>query len=1043
MDENGFTRRELLQGGIILLISPLFSKIAFAESGRTPTLPGQPPAPASRFTWPVHELLQPNMENALFVRNLDKPVEEALMIDDMESDLGWEASSVVQMGYTKERAKKGSRSLRFSTEQRNEEYIQSSRNPNGSFSGSAQLFDFLPFAATARLKLSPAQNWTNFNRLSLWCYLHPTGGNPVNSICLQFVCEGAAAGPYDPIAVNYFADLKESEWNLLAWEIPEFQRDRVNELIVFLPAAGVPFRNAPSRLTCDFDQLRVERVAAEQVEGWHIAKDKMAYNHLGYPSHGQKLAIISDPEASAFELIQAETGDMVGRMPVEKVKTLRGYYGICDFTSFSHPGAYRIQAGSSGSEPFNISDDAWRPLVEATLNAFYGLRCGFAVPGVHDACHCDVTVSHNRDSRIVGGGWHDAANLAQDPENTFSSVYAILELADALAQSDASLAERALEEARWGLEWVLRMRFAPGVRLLKGSYSYHTDGIPGTLDDVVYSNEDADRSGPGFTGISTRSPTVGSETFKNLLAALAEARGAQFFKDTDEKFASELLQAAEEDFTTVLGDRPAPPVEGETPNWRTAPWQNEVGYMALTAVELYHATGKKSYAETAVKTACWALDMQELRFIEGSPVTGYFYEDAARTRIMHEFQRLSGAQNSFEEGALLAFRALCDTFPEHPDWIRWYEGLLAFSEFFCRKGAEASAPFDMVPAAVWRESDLDAPMPADRTGVTLAKNPGGLFPTPPTPELTRRQLGELYQAGTYLSPGQRLRVFPLPIDHIRHGGTSVHLSKTISLAAAAQTRRSANLVELAWRQLEWVAGSNPFSRSLIYGVGYDWWQNFTVSLPNFVGGVSVGMNTYRDDSPAWGNNAVFPYKEIWVMSSCRLAHALAHLAGKARAEGSAPQGATLKHAVSGKVTTIEPGTFKLVLAPGTYTASYGGFERQVTLAPGCLRNLDLDSAETIDLKLETKGDKPGALTLRIGVRGSGRHEIDFRTRNADLPNTRLTFELGSGGTETVELVMNVPENERAWIVVAVPNGNLTEAVELFGTILSLNRLGEK
>jgi hypothetical protein len=981
-------------------------------------------APASKYSWPVRSLMQADLRHSLDAKVKLKHVEDSLVIDDMESDRGWTFSPAVQLSYTEERSRAGRRSLRIVIEQRDENYIRTSRSKNGSFSGGAALFDYLPAAPVARLKLKPPQDWSGFNRISVWCYVHPCG-NPVNSVCMQFICEGAEAGPYDPCAYHYFSDMKQGEWNLLAWEIPEFQRSRVVEVSLFIPATGLPFREASSRLMLDFDQLQVERVVAEQVEGWHIAANKLAFSHVGYPLHGRKLAFGQGGQASSFDLVEADTGRVAASLPASDVETRRGRYVVYDFSAFNRPGRYRIRAGGVQSEPFGVGTQVWRPLVEATLNAFYGLRCGFAVPGAHDACHCDVTARYKEESRVVGGGWHDAANLAQDANNTNLSVCALLDLAESLAPHDPELSARALEEAKWGLEWILRLRFGPGLRCLMGGYSYFTDSVPGTNDDVV--NE-----------------SVGSNTFKNLTAALAEVRGAQVFRASNEQLAGELLRAAEEDFATVLRDRPEPPVEKETtPNWAVVPWQNEAGYMALTAVELYRATGKQAYAEDAARIGHWLLGLQEFRFIDGAPVTGYFYEDAARTRILHEFQRTSGAQNSFEEGALLAYQALCESFPNHPDWIEWYAGLIAYSEYFCRKGAEAAAPFDLVPAAVWRRADLDAPFSADRLAersTQAGSSPNALFPSPSTKELIRRQIGQMYEAGTYLSPTQRLRTFPLWVDHIRHGATTVHLTKTLGLASAAQGRNCADLSDLASRQLQWEVGANPFSRSLVYGVGYDWWQNFSVSLPNLVGGLSVGLNSYRDDSPAWGNNALFPYKEIWVLSICRLAANLARLPGAARVEGAAPRGAKFEHIGTGQITNVRRGSFRHALPPGDYELSYGGFARRIALVDGRRYTLDLDPAKAVDIDLHADAATGNDTRLRITVRGVGSRQIELRSSNAELPDKALSVDLGRGGTKTLDLHLHIQDNERPWVVVAVPERRVSDAVEVFGTASPLPSL---
>src|SRR2546426_1863135 len=146
-------------------------------------------------SWPQHPLMQANLEHSLDVRYLAKPVYETMLIDDMEQDRNWSASPIVQMEYATERARSGTRSLRFRVNQRNEEYIRASRAPNGSFSGAGILIPGQPFSAFMRLKFDSPQDWTRFKRLSLWCYVHPTPAFLPHTPCIWFQCDGAPIGP--------------------------------------------------------------------------------------------------------------------------------------------------------------------------------------------------------------------------------------------------------------------------------------------------------------------------------------------------------------------------------------------------------------------------------------------------------------------------------------------------------------------------------------------------------------------------------------------------------------------------------------------------------------------------------------------------------------------------------------------------------------------------------------------------------------------------------------------------------------------------------
>ena len=1004
-------RRELFAGAAVMgagLALPI-------DRLRAATLPIEPPRLTGSF--PQRSLLKADLTRLLDQPNLSKPVHDSMIVDDMEQDGGWHASDVVSLTYTTERAKTGSRSLRFRTQLRNEAYIRSARAKNGSFTGQGVLFAGMPFSAFIARRLAPAQDWTRFNRISLWCYLHPTD-NPVNSLSIQFLCDGAEAGPHDPISAHYFGDIRPGEWNHLTWEIPEHTRDRISQIVIFQPLEGTGIDGTQSEVAYDFDALAVERVDAERVGGWEVTPGKIAYSHLGYQPAGMKIAVAPSGDES-FALLDAGTGAAVATLPAKAVSNHRGAFSLLDFSGFARPGTYKLRHGQTTSEAFAIGTAAWRPLVEGTLNAFYGFRCGFAVEHVHDACHLDVYAEYRGERRSVGGGWHDAANLTQGPYRTHLSIYALIELHDALMrQGHTALAERALEEARWGLEWSIRCRFGPGLRVLYGEYSYWTDSKSGTIDDVVQEDERA---------------AVGRDGFQNTLAALAADRAARLLKARDPKLAAILTRAAQEDFADVLANfavpKDAPPLEINVPSWR-----DQIAYLTLSATELLRTTGDARYADHAARFARLLEQTQERGFVDGIAVTGYFYEDAGRTRIAHEYH------NSFEDSGLLAFAALCETLPDHPDWGMWYAGLVAYADHFCSAGSHASAPFNILPAAVWRRADLDAPLPPDQTGQRLAKaGATPVFPTAPTPELIRSQMLKMFEDGVDLGADHRLRVFPLWSDHVRHGATTVHMSKTIGLSAAAGAMGRADLSDLAARQLQWTIGGNPLSRSVIYGIGHDFWQNFTAALPNFVGGMSLGFNSYSDDAPAWGNNAIFPYKEQWVYSSCRVALNLARIGTPASVKGDAPMGAVFRNQRTGEISHVLPGHYALLLPAGDYEVRFGDQHRMLSLAHATSRTIDLDPKAAIAGSLERIGTSGTQVRLRLTLTGSGEHRLTARSFNGKPSGYPDTIDLG-GGKHVSEMVLNVSDPDGMWFVAIVPDGRLGDRIELSGSVKPLRQL---
>ena len=295
------------------------------------------------------------------------------------------------------------------------------------------------------------------------------------------------------------------------------------------------------------------------------------------------------------------------------------------------------------SEAFPISDDSWNLLLDAVLNSFHGFRCGCTVPGSHDACHLDTFVEYKGDKRCMAGGWHDAANNTEFADSTHLSIYVLLRLYEQLIvdPQQAMRAQAFLEEAKWGLDWSLRMRFAPGVRLPKNFAAYWTDSKVGTIDDVVQTN-------------------AGNDLRENIYATVALATSARVLRAVDPPLAVKALKAAEEDYAEFLPSltKPIRPItygDAERGSWRDV-----AAYLTVVAIELYRATGKISYRADSLRFGGWLIALQEQSFVDGSPVTGYFYADPERTQIQRE------VYGGGDDSGFLALRALCEEFPDDP-----------------------------------------------------------------------------------------------------------------------------------------------------------------------------------------------------------------------------------------------------------------------------------------------------------------------------------------------------------------------------------------
>ncbi|HEV2646347.1 MAG TPA: glycoside hydrolase family 9 protein [Acidobacteriaceae bacterium] len=935
-----------------------------------PLAPGQP--------WPRRALIDAIYENSLDARYTSKPVLESRLIDDMETDHSWSTFGIGTMSYTTDRAKAGKRSLRFRTSLRDEAHLRANFK-NGSFTGEQG------GSAGMRLDLTPPQDWTHFNRIALWVYVHPTSMQ-IYSLQLNFDCAGAPQGSLDPVASHVVQNLIPGEWNRVVWEIPQNQRDRVTSLSLGATLTG----HGPEDegiVTYDFDQITLDRVDAEPYEGWQVAPGKIAFQHVGYRPSDQKLGFTSNTSAAHFTLIDAATGKTAATFPTRDVSNRRGNFQALDFTTFTKPGRYYLRCGETHARPFSISEDLWFSVIEKALNFYYGQRCGFDVPGIHHVCHQDWQGTHNGVTKIINGGWHDAGDLSQGPFRTGGATYAMLQIYDQLQQKgvEPALQTRLLEEARWGLDWLLKTRFGAGFRITWARMRMYTDNKVGTVDDVIVPAQNI--------------------AFENFLFATTAASAARLLKTIDPTRSSSALAAAEEDYAATLHQH----------EW-TAATREEASFGTLASVELFRATARPLYAEEAAHFGRLLIECQEQTFVEGISITGYFYTNTQRTQRLHDHH------SSFEETPVMALRALCETFPDHPDWMDWYAAALLHSEYFQQQGTAISAPYGLIPNSVWHSSELVDLRSKDPEAVLTQFNAG-------------TRLGSTSPSAEY-----RLRVFPIWVDNLFHGNTAVHMAGTASHASAALLRNSALAQDVVRRQLQWVFGGNPFSQSLMYGEGYDFQPLFAYCTRDLTGALPVGMDSRKDDSPYWPAENRATYKEMWVVPVSRLLFSLASIAMPAQITGTASAPTKLREARTGATIHLPTGPFTRTVPPGNYTLSSGARVFFVSLLAGGRYNL-ADIAHPIQIDLTVvPARETGELHVTARLTGSGLHSLQLRTFNAATPPPPSPTTLSPGHEQTLTWTLKVTTPHKPWAIVAIADNNPTYRQDFIGTFHPIQRL---
>ena len=105
--------------------------------------------------------------------------------------------------------------------------------------------------------------------------------------------------------------------------------------------------------------------------------------------------------------------------------------------------------------------------------------------------------------------------------------------------------------------------------------------------------------------------------------------------------------------------------------------EHEVAAMGVMAsVDLWRATGSRRYADAAAELAATILASQERKRPSWDvPLLGFFYTGPGRDRILHYCHR------GREHMPILALTRLCEAFPDHPDWMKWYSAVVLYAEY--------------------------------------------------------------------------------------------------------------------------------------------------------------------------------------------------------------------------------------------------------------------------------------------------------------------------------------------------------------------------
>ncbi|MDH6356519.1 glycoside hydrolase family 9 protein [Parabacteroides sp. PF5-9] len=665
-----------------------------------------------------------------------------------------------------------------------------------------------------------------YNRFSVWVYVDAPG---LYTVFAGFTLynEGEQIMPTPGrFEGQHFETVYPGKWQRIVWEIPDLYRDCVTGFSVNIMLSGAP-AGASERMSMYVDDMRIEKVEAENSRGFDLRKNAIAYSHSGYKSGARKQALVQHVKNTSFKIYDEKSGNVAYE---GQGKSMKDGFVLLDFSDLNKAGRYTIAVDDIVSKPFAIGDEAYLATAWRTLNFFYAERCGYDQPGIHQECHQDVWCIHpDGRSLSVAGGWHDAADLTQGVGNTAEAGIAMLELANAVKGKDQVLYERLLEEARWGLNWVLRTRFGDGYRHGGLIVSIWTKNIRGDKDDMQ--------------------ATASNSPSGNLVAASYCAMAVPHFEEFDPVFARWCRNSAIEDFQfamELMGMNKNKNNEAET-----------AARAMVTAMDMYQLTKNQEYLDWGAHYARIVMNCQQLerRKDWSTPLRGFFYESQEKKRI------LAYSHRCMEHLMIQGLVMLVTEAPNHREASLWKESLQAYSDYLYDLSKHAGT-YDLLPSYVYEVNNTDYSSlyhEGERVGL-------------PSLEEYNAQV----KNGIALSKTHYLRRFPVAYQF--RGFHAIHMGKAKIAFILARYFNDENLKHIATRQLEYLIGYNPFAISTVYGDGYDYHPLYGAYAGDVVGAVPVGVETFEnDDKPYFPMQNNCTYKEIWTHTTARMIWTVAEL----------------------------------------------------------------------------------------------------------------------------------------------------------------------
>lgn len=219
-------------------------------------------------------------------------------------------------------------------------------------------------------------------------------------------------------------------------------------------------------------------------------KDQQSWiriNLLGYQTKSVKVAVWASKAnevPTSFDIVDKASGKTVYTSTAIKSFGAYGPFTASarlNFSAFKTPGTYVIKANGVTSPDVIIGENVYRGTADFALRYLQQQRCGYN-PVLKDSCHThDGFVVYGAAGGLndsthfdAVGGWHDASDYLQYGTTTANAAYHLLmayrDFPKAFADTKQATGLNGkngipdvVDEARWGLDWLLKMHPQPNI----------------------------------------------------------------------------------------------------------------------------------------------------------------------------------------------------------------------------------------------------------------------------------------------------------------------------------------------------------------------------------------------------------------------------------------------------------------------------------------------------------------------------------------------------------------------------------------------------